>query len=167
MHFNVAAVRVVYTKSWISVFLLACVSCLVSAVQTYTLPTTPPISPVRARYPVGYDPDNRSRPQRQFPASSILKAKPVSTSSCTRTRGEAKTARWAPHIGYDPRRRPTLRRTDTSMDMALHNITQQPEARFDASVCPLPECTLDPRTHLCMGIWMGRSIIERRCQKIE
>jgi len=170
MHLGINT-SVLQEKHFVRVCFIWCFYCLVSTVpvHTYTPPTTQPVSTTRARYPLGYDPDNRSRPPSLFPASSIvkLKPKPNYTSACTRTRGEAKTARWAPHIGYDPRRPPPLRRTDTTMDMALHSPTTPPVTQLHSVVCPLPDCTLDPRTHLCMGIWMGRSIIERRCQKIE
>ena len=71
-----------------------------------------------------------------------------------------------PPLGYHPRRRPPLRRTDTTAEITA-DITMPPETVPDGSVFPMPECTLDPRKHICTGIWMGRAIVERRCQKLE
>jgi hypothetical protein len=151
---------------------LGCLCCLVGAVSvhTYTPPATPTVSPgTRGRYPIGYDPDNRSRPANLFPASHILTPKtehpPAWTPAWTRTRGEAKSARWAPPPAYDPRRRPPLRSTDTSVDLMMPLVSDVDNS--DSSVCPLPDCALDPRTHICTGIWMGRTIVERRCQKLQ
>ena len=144
--------------------LLVCLGCLANAipVDAYTPPLTPAPSPVPGRYPVGYDPDNRTRPPSVFPAADILADKPVHPPAWTRTRGEAKADRWTPPLGYDPRSRPPLRRSDTAIDVLVPR-----GATVDQSVCPQPDCPLDPRKHICTGIWMGRSIIERRCQKLE
>ena len=136
--------------------LLAGLACLANAVLagSYTPPTPPP-SPAPGRYPVGYDPDNRARPPAAFPASSILRSKPMYPPALppdylplSRSHGEP--SRWEPPLGYDPaRRRPPLRRTD-----------------YAAKACPAPECDLDPSIHICTGIWMGRTIIDRRCLKL-
>ena len=41
------------------------------------------------------------------------------------------------------------------------------DSRQTASdTCPLPDCELDPTIHICTGIWMGRTIIDRRCLKL-
>ena len=137
--------------------LLAGLACLANAVLagSYTPPTPPP-SPAPGRYPVGYDPDNRARPPAAFPASSILLSKPMYPPASPLdylTRGEAKAARWSPPLGYDPAVRPPLRRTDFPNTL--------PEA------CPAPDCDLDPSIHICTGIWMGRTIIDRRCLKLD
>ena len=150
------------------VCLFVCLGCLVGAVpvDSYAIPPTTPRTSTPGRYPVGYDPDNRSRPPNLFPASHILTPKPEHPPAWTRTRGEAKSARWAPPPGYDPRRRPPLRRTDTSVDLMMPLVSDV-DNTADSSVCPLPECPLDPRKHICTGIWMGRTIVERRCQKLQ
>ena len=97
--------------------LLAGIACLANAVLTgsYTPPTLP-LSPAPDSYPVGYDLDRRTRPYA-YPARHILLSKPVyPPSHPPLTRGEAKALRWAPPVGYDPRRRPALRRTDTPVE---------------------------------------------------
>ena len=33
--------------------------------------------------------------------------------------------------------------------------------------CSAPDCDLDPSIHICTGIWMGRTIIDRRCLKLD
>ena len=141
--------------------LLAGLACLANAVLagSYTPPTPPP-SPAPGRYPVGYHPDLRARPYA-FPARHVLLSKPLYPPPTLPP--EAKALRWVPPGGYTPRRRPALRRTDTPAD------TGPPRADADRGTldCPMPGCTLDPTRHLCTGIWMGRTIIDRRCLKIE
>jgi len=144
--------------------LLAALGCLINAVfaGSYTPPTPPP-SPARHRYPVGYDPDNRHRPCA-YPAKHILLTKPLHPP--TSTRGEAKTARWLPPQGYVPRRRqnePTLRRTDAHGQEQAELVTSGTERQN----CLMSGCQLDPRKHLCTGIWMGTTILNRVCLKTE
>ena len=161
--------------------LLAALGCLAHAVLAgsytppmvpLTPPPTPPPTPARHRYPVGYDPDNRHRP-RAFPAEHILLSKPLypPPTSTHATRGEAKAARWQPPEGYVPRRcqsTPALRRTDTLGHMTPPPDAPQPAAvAADDRACPMRDCKLDPAKHICTGIWMGRTIIERRCLKLE
>ena len=62
--------------------------------------------------------------------------------------------RWAMPVGYDPRRRPPLRPSDTPAGMD--------PPRTDAGASAYAECIQDPTRHVCTGIWMGRSIIDRR-----
>lgn len=149
--------------------LLAGLACLANAVLagSYTPPTPPP-SPARHRYPVGYDPDRRARPYA-FPAKHVLLSKPAypPSSPTHPTRGEAKALRWAAPVGYDPRRRPTLRRTDSMHSTGSTGSAAAPDPPRADTDCPMPDCKLDPTRHLCTGIWMGRAIIDRRCLKIE
>ena len=147
--------------------LLAGLACLANAVLagSYTPPTPPP-SPAPGRYPVGYDPDNRARPAA-FPASSILLSKPMYPPASPPdylplSRGHGKASRWEPPAGYDPTRRPPLRRTD---DLTLDD-SQQCDKQTASDTCALPDCELDPTIHICTGIWMGRTIIDRRCLKL-
>ena len=177
MH-NTLVFAIVHLRALLRLCLVACFGFVVGAfaVDSYTPPTIPSATALRAasqssgRYPVGYDPDNRSRPANMFQASDILNTKPPYPPTGTATRWEEKAKRWTPPVGYHPRRRPPLRRTDTTTDIMQQvkaDMTMPQETVLDGSVCPLPDCPLDPRKHICTGIWMGKAIIERRCQKLE
>ena len=117
-----------FTIPLLRLSVLAGFACLAHTVLVgcYTPPTTPPCS-TPGRYPVGYDQDRRARPY---------------------------APRWAMPVGYDPRRRPPLRPSDTPAGMD--------PPRTDAGASAYAECIQDPTRHVCTGIWMGRSIIDRR-----
>ena len=99
------------------------------------------MSMLSARYPVGYDPDNRVRPNYmplcQLPACervNTLQAKP----------------KWEPPVGYDPKKRKlALRAPITEQELETIHF----ENDYDT----------DTKLKLCTGIWMGNKILEKRC----
>ena len=47
------------------------------------------------------------------------------------------------------------------------DLTLDDSRQTASDTCPLPDCELDPTIHICTGIWMGRTIIDRRCLRLE
>ena len=99
------------------------------------------MSMLSARYPVGYDPENRVRPNYmplcELPAcgrAETLKARP----------------KWEPPVGYNPKKRKLALRAPTT-EQELETIHFEND--YDS----------DTKLKLCTGIWMGNKILEKRC----
>ena len=98
-----------------------------------------------ARYPVGYNPDNRTRPNYR----PVPELRPYETEcspfELTHDKNDKKRGpdkKWQPPCGYDPKKRPKLA-----------FLPQSNEADPD------PDHTLK----LCTGIWIGNKILEKKC----
>ena len=103
------------------------------------------------RYPVGYDPDNRTRPQ----AVQSLK-RPQRTDSpnnmplCMPVCELKPKPKWEPPIGYDPKNR-KLHLRALVKDEVLETINFVND--YDA----------DTKLKLCTGIWLGNKILQKKC----
>ena len=95
-----------------------------------------------ARYPVGYNPDNRTRPNYR-PVPELRPYEPeCSPFELTHDKKRGPDKKWQPPCGYDPKKRPKLA-----------FLPQNDKADPD------PDHTLK----LCTGIWIGNKILEKKC----
>ena len=98
------------------------------------------MSMLSARYPVGYDPDNRVRPNHMPPCMPACDLKPTSDLKAK--------PKWKPPVGYDPKKRKlALRAPITGQELETIHF----------------ENDYDTKLKLCTGIWMGNKILEKRC----
>ena len=100
------------------------------------------------RYPVGYNPDDRRRPNYQPLSDSRRSHSQTSTTDSQTSTSRVRT--WNPPVGYDPQKRKLALSTPNS-DKVLDTIN------FENEYDP------DGRLKLCTGIWMGNKILEKRC----
>lgn len=108
------------------------------------------MSMLSARYPVGYDPDNRVRPN-YMPlcelGNTAFKHMPLCEQHAC---GLKQRPKWEPPVGYDPRKRKLALRSPTT-ELELETIHFEND--YDS----------DTKLKLCTGIWMGNKILEKRC----
>ena len=147
-----------------------------SVVESYA---TPCPSPSR-RYPIGYDPDNRTRPQWEFAnlespetyhdSNLELLPPPIRPNLADPPRPAHGYGRWNPPRGYDPKHR-------TKLPSRLRRMPKHTDAFYLRDVRPghaeletidfdntdNSDNSMDHRISLCTGIWMGRKILEKRC----
>jgi len=113
---------------------------------------------IHNRYPVGYNPDLRTRPNyypsglsdvneesdcvekvKNIPQNETLELKPRPV--------------WKPPVGYDPKSR------------RLQNVKPGTE-NLDFTNPPV-QISNDGRKMLCTGIWMGNTILKKQCVYLE
>ena len=131
-----------------------------------------PRFPHGLRYPVGYNPDNRTRPN-YYPAELLLPDAPAmpeflnrcSENTCAPMELKERP-KWVPPEAYNPKRRrssgtafqtPPLQRTDDDRpgNSALEHVDWEND--YDT----------DDKIRLCTGIWMGRKILHKRCVTLD
>ena len=104
-----------------------------------------------SRYPVGYNPDNRTRPNYKPLPDLRTPDMWAGESACSPML--KKRPKWEPPVGYDPKRRKLafvdLRTPKTDEVLETINFENMHDA--------------DGRLKLCTGIWMGNKILEKRC----
>ena len=147
--------------------------------MTDTVSTAPAFSAPRfphgPRYPVGYNPDNRTRPN-YYPAELLLPDAPAMpefldrcsqhTENTCAPMGLNERPKWVPPEAYNPKRRrstgtafqtPPLQRTDEDkvVNSNLEHVNWEND--YDA----------DDKIRLCTGIWMGRKILHKRCVTLD
>ena len=134
-----------------------------------------PRFPHGLRYPVGYNPDNRTRPN-YYPAELLLPdalAMPEFLDRCSQhtentcaPMGLNERPKWVPPEAYNPKRRrstgtafqtPPLQRTDEDNAKNARLETVDWENDYDA----------EDKIRLCTGIWMGRKILHKRCVTLD
>ena len=138
------------------------------------------------RYPVGYNPDDRTRPV-YFP-STELQHKPTwpplrktkweppegyvpTKEFANRDHAHRDTclekAKWQPPTGYIPKQHKTKWHCNVpSADLAFFEKGTNSNLRGGSSLETVPwadEQTNDARIKLCTGIWMGKVILDKRC----
>jgi len=135
---------------------------------------TPCPSPSR-RYPIGYDPDNRTRPQWEHASvnhgsvdahvDSNLELLPPPL----RPHPAHGYGRWRPPRGYDPnhhsrRASRLLKRRNRTNTLSTLRGGLQPDYLDSLETINFDNADYtDNRLQLCTGIWMGRKILEKRC----
>ena len=136
---------------WLCFILSSITAILASNVRAFSLSMLSGPSP---RYPVGYNPDNRTRPNyKPLPDLSTPEAWAGESACSPMSQGRQPKRKWEPPVGYDPKTRKMafveLRAPKT--DEVLETINF--ENSYDT----------DARLKLCTGIWMGNKILEKRC----
>ena len=136
----------------------ACICLYTGLVEGWT--PTPCPSPSR-RYPVGYNPDNRTRPNYGGDSCPSRNDQMEADHACSPMKLKPKPLRpaWVPPEGYNPAKRKLrmpLTRTDSSVEgedvgSATETIDFE-NADYN-----------DNKTRLCTGIWMGRTILQKKC----
>ena len=138
-----------------------------------------PRFPYGLRYPVGYNPDNRTRPN-YYPTELLIPDKsdtpemPENFNRCsdnTCAPMELKERpRWVPPEAYNPKRR---RSTGTAFQTSPLQRTDEDKA-VNSNVYTDPEHVnwendydADDKIRLCTGIWMGRKILHKRCVTLD
>jgi len=135
----------------------ACICLYTGLVEGWT--PTPCPSPSR-RYPVGYNPDNRTRPNYRGDSCESRYDPFAPEEACSPMKLKPKPLRpaWVPPEGYNPAKRKLrmpLSRTDLSEGDDVGSATETIDfENADYS---------DNKTRLCTGIWMGRRILEKKC----
>lgn len=104
-----------------------------------------------SRYPVGYNPDNRTRPNYKPLPDLRTPDMWAGESACSPMLQPR--PKWEPPVGYDPKKRKLafvdLRTPKTDEVLETINFENMHDA--------------DGRLKLCTGIWMGNKILEKRC----
>ena len=150
---------------------LCCLARMADTVST-ALAFSAPRFPHGLRYPVGYNPDNRTRPN-YYPAELLLPDAPAmpeflnrcSENTCAPMELKERP-KWVPPEAYNPKRRrssgtafqtPPLQRTDEDRpgNSALEHVDWEND--YDT----------DDKIRLCTGIWMGRKILHKRCVTLD
>ena len=90
------------------------------------------------RYPIGYDPDNRSRPQ-YHPVELLYPSNP-------------KPAKWHPPKGYDPLER--------RKQMKGNSENEQQVERLRQTLRELHPHASDEAISLYLGIWVGKAVLD-------
>lgn len=141
--------------------------CMVVCVAAYTPYQSPNQIAKTTRYPVGYDPDNRNRPdinkitqesQQNKCEQCTMPLVYVSAQNTAKHPRKCKThftqrssSRWVPPVGYDPRLRNSKPNTHY--------------CNFDAGHFKRDD--IDQTAQIWTGIWMGHAILDRVSRKID
>ena len=158
-----------------TVMLALCFFARMADTVSTALAFSAPRFPHGLRYPVGYNPDNRTRPN-YYPAELLLPdalAMPEFLDRCSQhtentcaPMGLNERPKWVPPEAYNPKRRrstgtafqtPPLQRTDEDkvVNSNLEHVNWEND--YDA----------DDKIRLCTGIWMGRKILHKRCVTLD
>jgi hypothetical protein len=108
-----------------------------------------PCPPSTRRYPIGYDPDNRTRPQWEHAISD--------TNPTLLPPPKRDFERWQPPSAYNPR----LRKKNLSKHRQQLKRTDRPDYLETINFENMDD--MDGKIKLCTGIWMGRKILQKRC----
>ena len=109
---------------------------------------------INNRYPVGYNPDLRTRPN-YYSTKAIDENEGNNYIEKLETDNQNETLElrprpiWKPPVGYDPKSR-NIQNLKSGIDNL--NFTNPPV-----------EISNDGRIMLCTGIWMGKSILQKHC----
>ena len=135
---------------------------LLTAITAATAYSTP-------RYPVGYDPDDRTRPSlrtaRQHCACPSL---PTPLPHDAGPRPDAQP--WKPPVGYDPLKRRSPPRATHGSALHLSSLYRKQgveEIAWDPTQRKHGDSDDGGKTTLCTGIWMGKKILFKTCVDIE
>ena len=117
------------------------------------------------RYPVGYDPDDRTRPSlrtaRQHCARPPLRSAATPCHCPSSSRAHPGRRRWATTLGAAQPPRAThgsaLHLSSLYRKHDVEEIAWDPTQRNDG----------DGQTTLCTGIWMGKKILFKTCVDIQ
>lgn len=157
-----------------TVMLALCCLARMANTGSMALAFSAPRFPHNLRYPVGYNPDNRTRPNyHNYPVELLLPDSPAmpefldrcSENTCSPMELKARP-KWVPPEAYNPKRRrssgtafqtPPLQRTDEDNAKNARLETVDWENDYDA----------EDKIRLCTGIWMGRKILHKRCVTLD
>lgn len=103
------------------------------------------------RYPVGYHPDRRTRPQ--------YKSAPIEDDSFNPML-EPKP-RWEPPVGYDPKNRDENQKKSRYVDLRSGSTPRTDQVLETIDFENFDQ--VDNRLKLCTGIWLGNKILEKKC----
>ena len=118
------------------------------------------------RYPVGYDPDDRTRPSlrcaRQHCSCPLLPRR----HDAPPTLDPEPQAPWTPPVGYDPSARRSPPRATHGSALHLSSLYRKNEVE-EIAWDPSQRTHDDGQTTLCTGIWMGKKILFKTCVDIQ
>ena len=141
---------------------ILCCLCMVVCVGAYTPYQSPHQIAKTTRYPVGYDPDNRNRPDiNKITQESKQCTMPLVYNDADNTKKylrkckthftQQSSSGWVPPIGYDP----SLRKSESNTHYC----------KFDTGHLKRDET--EKTAQIWTGIWMGHAILDRVSRKID
>lgn len=100
------------------------------------------------RYPIGYDPDNRSRPQ-YHPVELLYPSNPSNPTHSFHT-----PAKWHPPKGYDPLERRKRAKENSENAQSVEKLRQTLQG--------LHPHASEEAISLYLGIWVGKAVIDTK-----